>query len=176
MNREHMRNVVCWDLDSTLADTVHRQHMVDAVRAGGEGAPTWDDYSLQCMNDDPIDGSVALLRLLYPYYLQHIVSGRGEIAHDLTQVWLGRHSIPVDHVELRKGDTDNALFKIRYIRHLQATGYRVALFCEDHGPAGEEIEEATGVPVLGVNPFYPLETQLATLHRMMDGGSKAKGA
>jgi hypothetical protein len=174
ISRQDMRTVVLWDLDSTLADTVHRQAMIPAIRAGGEGAPTWDDYSRLCLNDDPINGSVTLLYLLYPHYLQYVVTGRSDAAADMTRLWMQRHSIAIDHLEMRPAgdDTDNAVFKIRHIRQLQASGYRVALFCDDWGPVAELITDETGVPVLGVNPFYPPEVQLEILQaQLLTGGA-----
>ncbi len=46
-----MNAVVLWDLDSTLANTSHRQHMVPLIKAHTEGGPTWEDYSLACTED-----------------------------------------------------------------------------------------------------------------------------
>jgi hypothetical protein len=169
--REHIRTVVLWDLDSTLADTVHRQSMIPAIRAGGEGSPTWEDYSMLCSDDSPVAGAVALLHLLYPYHIQHVVTGRSAVAADLTRQWFTHHSVTVDHLEMRPaGDSvPNATFKIAYIRRLQASGYRVVLYCEDWPPIAQEVSEATGVPSLGVNPFYPPEVALETVQRLVAG-------
>jgi hypothetical protein len=166
-SREQMRTAVVWDLDSTLADTVHRQGMIDAIQAGGDGAPTWEDYALLCAKDDPVEGTVALLHLLYPHYLQHVVTGRSEVAYGLTRRWLANNSITVDHLHMRPaGDTTpNAALKIAYIRRLQASGCHVALYCEDWPPIAEEVADATNVPVLGVNPFYPPSVALETVQR-----------
>jgi hypothetical protein len=171
--REHLRTVVLWDLDSTLADTVHRQGMIPAILAGGEGAPTWEDYSMLCSGDTPVAGAVALLNLLYPSHLQHVVTGRSAVAYGLTRRWLADHSVLADHLEMRPaGDsTPNATFKIGYIQGLQAAGYRVILYCEDWPPIAQEVGEATGVPVLGVNPFYPPAVALETVQRYAAGAS-----
>lgn len=152
-----MIEVVGWDLDSSLSSTVHRRHIVAAVRAG---TSTWDDYSMACRDDPPIEGAVALMQLMVDMdpEVKHIaISGRSERALNLTRSWAIQHRVPLSGYMLRPdGDeTPNAEWKAACIRRLQAEGYRVRLFVEDWGPAALEIREKTGIPVLGLNPFDP---------------------
>ena len=61
MRREDVQSWFCWDLDSTLCDTRHRQHMAAQVR---EKKATWLEYSLACADDEPIEGAVAMVRFI----------------------------------------------------------------------------------------------------------------
>jgi hypothetical protein len=144
--------VVCWDLDSTVRCTMQRRHLIPEIRAG---RADWHDYSLLCADDEPVEGAVAVMRLLASGHLNIAVSGTSERALDLTRDWCQRHRVPLDDFILRPGDTPNGEFKVAAVRRLQEAGMDVVLFVEDWKPAARHIREQTGVPVLGVNPFDP---------------------
>jgi hypothetical protein len=144
--------VICWDLDSTLRSTMHRRHLIPEIRAG---RATWDDYSLLAGDDEPIEGAVALLRVLENQAWNIAVSGCADSALDITRGWAHLHDVLLDDYLLRPaGDrTPNGEWKVAAVRRLQAAGLKVRLFVEDWGPAAKYIREHAGVPVLGVNPF-----------------------
>lgn len=148
---------IIWDKDSTLADTRHRHHMIDAIRAGAPGAPTWDDYSLACTDDAPIEGTRKLMQLLARDHLNIVVSGAADGAGYLISLWLQQHEFPVDQIILRAdGDsTPNEEFKTQVIRRLQEQGLLPVLAVEDYEPAARAIREELHLPVLGVTAFYP---------------------
>jgi hypothetical protein len=151
--RRSFRTVVCFDLDSTLAATLHRAWMVPEITAG---RMTWLDYSMACGKDEVLP-TVHVLRSLHEQHRIHLVSGRNECARQETEGWLALHSVPYDEMTLRQ-DNDyiaNGPFKVREIKRLQGLGYEVRLFFEDWDKAAEAIRKETGVPVVGVNPFYP---------------------
>jgi hypothetical protein len=147
---------VIWDLDSTLADTYHRQHMVPQIKAG-EAA--WVDYSLACAGDTPIEAAVELMWALQPRYYQMVVTGRNESARDLTEAWFREHDVPVDRLIMRAdGDhTADGRFKLRVLDQLKADGVWPVLFIEDWPQVADEIREQAGIPVLVVNPCYPVD-------------------
>lgn len=148
------KTAVVWDKDSTLANTSQRLHIIPLIK---EGKATWDDYSMACETDEPIPGSVRLLKLLHPYHRQIVISGASEASRSLVNDWFWRNGIPVDGLELRLPDeitVENAELKVRKVRKLQAAGIDVVLAVEDYQPAAELIYKETGVPVLGLNPFY----------------------
>lgn len=156
--------VYCWDLDSTVCSTVHRRHMVPAVKAAvavvGENA--WDDYAMACADDTPIAGTVELMHELKNRSTRviHIaISGRSGLAEQLTYEWLQKHAVPLDGVLLRAhGDhTPNGKYKTRVLKALKAAGADVRLFFEDWSEAAAEIGRETGIPVVGINPFDPEE-------------------
>jgi len=153
--RRSLRKVVCFDLDSTLAGTMHRQHMVPEIKAG---RATWDDYAAACRNDMPVEGSVTVARMLHPHHLVHIVSGRSESAYRETESWLRLHAVPYDSLLLRPAAfpvEDSDRFKVQYVQALRSNGFQPELFLDDWKPTAEYIARETGLPVLGVNPFYP---------------------
>lgn len=146
------RPVVCVDKDSTLADTrPRRQHCptVDPVR-------TWTDYAMACGQDRPVPGVVRLLDLLAAGgHAIHIVTFAPGDARAPTVAWLRRHHIGYDVLRMRGLDdpADSVAYKLAYLRECHRAGLRVRLFIED-SPVIAEAVEATGVPVLCVNPRY----------------------
>src|SRR5262245_60208704 len=106
MEESGVKDVVFFDLDSTLADTTHRQHLIDDARARGE-EPDWEAYSLMCSEDVPFPGPVQLARMLsWSGYFIVILSGRAEAAMAQTVRWLYENEVPFHEVILREaGDT-----------------------------------------------------------------------
>lgn len=154
MDRSMLRTAVLFDRDSTLGGTRHRWHL-SPMR---DPASSWARYAAACIDDPPIPGTVAAARLHYPHHQIHVCSGMDGSAWDANLWWLRLHGIPFDGVRLRPaGDTEipNADLKVSYILELRSRGIETVLFYEDWGPAAEEIHARTGVPVVGVNPFYP---------------------
>lgn len=149
------RPVYAWDLDSTVASTVHRRHMVEEINNGGPA--TWDDYAMLCADDEPIAGSVALMRELRGIHVA--ISGRSGLAEDLTWAWFERHEVPFHAALLRvHGDhTPNGRYKVRVLQAMQRLGISVRLFFEDWADAAREVAEQTRIPVVGINPFDPVE-------------------
>ena len=153
MNREDLKTAVVFDRDSCLSLTRHRWHlspMADPER-------TWDDYCAAAGGDQPNPGAVRAARLHYPHHQVHVCSGSQDSAEAVTRRWLAEQHVPFDALRLRAaGDhTPNGALKARYVLELRAQGIEVVLFYEDHPDAAAEIYRLTGVPVLGVNPFYP---------------------
>jgi hypothetical protein len=144
--------VVCSDIDSTLADTRQRRFACPTV----DNTRTWQEYAMLCSADAPIPGSIRLLRMFHAAgYGIHLITNRPECARRLTVGWLSKHGVPYD--ELRMRPTDTALggddFKTGYIMTLRMLGFDPLLFLEDW-PATAAAIEAEGVPVLCVNPRY----------------------
>jgi uncharacterized HAD superfamily protein len=92
----------------------------------------------------------------YPHHQVNLCSGSEASAEQVTRAWLTLHRIPFDALVLRTDpDATNADIKVGYIWFLRSFGIEPVLFYEDHPDVAREICERTGVPVLGVNPFYP---------------------
>ena len=148
---------VVWDLDSTVADSRHRHHLRPS-QPENRGNPefTWTRYSLACSGDAPMAGSVALMRLLWPYHVQIAVSGRSQEAQELTEEWAATHDVPLDRIILRgTGNyTPNGLLKVQRIGDIQQQ-LRVVMAMEDWAGDAQEIRAAfPKIPVLVVNPEY----------------------
>jgi hypothetical protein len=145
---------VCFDLDSTLRDSRQRHHSSPVQ----DPTKTWNDYFQLGHLDTPMPGPIALMKILYPHYQVHIVSGSGEIARGQTLDWLRKNAgSGWDFVALRAEDdhTENGVYKAAYVQKLQKRGIEVVLFFEDWGPAARSIHVLTGVPPVVVNPLYP---------------------
>lgn len=143
---------VIYDLDSTLADTRHRWHLAPRE----DNNLTWVDYSGACMEDKVIRGTAVRMQLDWQQHELSIASGRGGESFSKTEQWLDMHALPYDYLVLRGiGDERaNSQIKVDHILSVQARGVQVVLVYEDHPAVGRDIIAATGVPVLGVNPFY----------------------
>jgi hypothetical protein len=162
---------VVWDLDSTVANTLHRHHMLEPIKKwsstvkelGEEkaialGVPklTWDDYSLACIKDKPYPASVSLMSLLWRTHLQVAVSGRGAIALEQIWKWAKAWKVPLDEIRLR-GQEDfrpSIELKVAKIRDLQDQGITVVLYVDDWPADARAVERELGIPSLKVNPDY----------------------
>lgn len=147
--------IVC-DLDSTLANTLHREHLAPEadLRADVEN---WIPYSKACINDTVIAGVRQALNLYAAAgYLIVFVSGRNEEALEETKQWLFDNKVSCDGIRLHKA-TDlrhNGEYKANFINELKENGFEPVLMFEDHVSVCEMIEERTGVPCVTVRPRY----------------------
>lgn len=151
------KTAVVYDLDSTIAHTVHRHHLFPSAEQDGN-VDAWIKYSQACPDDIPITGTVARMEMDAAYHQVHISTGRFDITRPETENWLAQYRIPYDFLKMRVTDTleeKNSLIKIRYIKQLEAQGITVLLVYEDSARVAAAISKGTGVPVLGINPFYP---------------------
>ena len=150
---------MCVDLDSTLADTRQRHHM---VLPGDQRDDTdWVAYSLACEADEPIEGTCQLVRILSAEHRIVVLSRRDEAARELTTQWLERHGVPFDELILGGVDgvpADQHEFKVHHLRAMLDRGEKVVLMVDDL-PGLDTAVAAAGldVPVLRVQPPYSLE-------------------
>lgn len=71
-----------FDLDGTLADNQHRQHLL----------PNWKAFFEACYEDTPIKAVVTTLEMLFDDGAEiWIWSGRSDAVEDLTKDWLEYH-------------------------------------------------------------------------------------
>jgi hypothetical protein len=159
---------VIYDLDSTLCHTLHRWHLSPMK----DPAKTWADYAAACVNDTPLPGTLARMRLDWKHHQVHICSGRDASALQATEEWLAAHDACYDFLRLRgEGDRrPNEVLKVDYVQEVRRAGVDVVLFYEDWGLAAHAIWKQTGVPVLGVNPFYPSESEQQVKSDSLGGG------
>lgn len=142
---------VVFDLNDTLADTWHRQHLLPVTNP----ASTWEEFSLACDGDSPIPETFALMNALWPLHQIHIISGRHEIALDKTVRWLAHCRGRYDFLQLspeggQGGWMSSGTFKISYISQLKDSGVRVLLFAEDRPEVIQRIRIECEIPVLNV--------------------------
>jgi hypothetical protein len=151
--RDRLKTAVWFDIDSCLADTRHRWGLSPMA----DPESSWDIYCAARMGDLPIPGTVAAARVHYMHHQVHLFSGSEDSSGDVTRKWLDTFRVPYDGLRQRAAGDDraNADIKIGYIQDLQALGIEVILGYEDHQDVAPVVYARTGVPVVGVNPFYP---------------------
>ena len=90
-----------FDIDGTLADNRHRQHLVPKGEDAKDDAK-WKIFNDECPYDEPIDYMVDILDSLYATRGVDIVfvTGRSESCRKETMVWLDRNVIEMDYCEL----------------------------------------------------------------------------
>lgn len=82
------------DIDGTLADNSHRQHLIET-----EG---WDVFFSECYHDIPIEPIVSIVQILEEYHSILIVTGRPEKYKALTRQWLDKNGIRFLELYMRK--------------------------------------------------------------------------
>ena len=138
-------DAVLVDLDGTVCDVSHRQHLI-ADRANAD----WRAYSLQCYADKPVPNIIGLVRFFYDEGLRiALVSGRHEAARTLTEEWCADNHLAYDMLVLRaEGDhTPNAEYKVQAVKQLARDGYSVVYAIDDFHKAADALR-SVGVPTL----------------------------
>jgi hypothetical protein len=144
--------VVVFDKDSCLFRTQQRWGLIPTRNPES----SWEDYSRACGGDEPIHGTIAAARLHWRWHQVHICSAANDAAEPEIRRLLDTHHVPFDGLKLRERGDDRSGpdLKVAYIQALRAQGLEVVLFYEDYRDCATTIERETGVPVVGVNPFY----------------------
>lgn len=150
---------VGWDLDSTVFDTRHRQHMLPLIK---QKKATYKDYSLMCVDDTVLPGRIEMMRAFHDAGMPNFgISGRNDIA--IKQTWdvIHKFGVPLDSIYLRPDDdySKNWTHKVKGIRFYENLGYRFRFYFEDWREAGEKIVEETSIPVIILDACYPAESQ-----------------
>ena len=105
------RDIVIFDLDGTLADISHRQHMVQGKRRN------WTGFFAACVEDKPHKAVIIILRTLYPQFRIYLVSGRSDEVRQQTEKWLELNGVPYHELIMRRrGDyTPDNILKIGWV-------------------------------------------------------------
>lgn len=141
---------VIFDLDGTLCDTRHRQHIID--QRYDKGRHDWLGYSMACADDGLIEPVAALAKILHRTHLVMLLTGRNVQAVDLTIEWLNDHDVSWDDLAMR-GESDfrhNDVFKKAKVQQLQRLR-RFDLAVEDN-PNVVPVFAELGIPTLLVQP------------------------
>lgn len=145
------------DLDSTLADTRHRWHLIGQ---GEERENTdWVAYSMACADDAPLEASIRFVSLLAHGCVVVVLSGRYEESRDLTEAWLEKHGVAYDELILKNVTHHDHLTNEEYKREMvedwcaRYPGIEPVLMIDDWPPVRDEMAKI-GVPTLIVTPAY----------------------
>jgi hypothetical protein len=142
------RVVVC-DIDGVLADTAHRNHLLE-----GE-VKDWEAFFAACGDDALIEETARFLSLLDPSVIVVLLTGRPVKAKEATATWLEQHAVRWDALVMRdRGDYQSADgFKQQSVRRLRAAGFAVELALED-APRTRDMLRAEGIPCLYMHSGY----------------------
>lgn len=152
-----MTGIVTWDLDSTMADTTHRQHLITRLP---DGRPTddmdWIAYAMACAKDAIVGASFRLAHLLAAHYEIHYLTGRPAQSRDLTSAWIKEQGLPMDGLWMDEDGIhgssrgSHAQYKLNKIRHIEAeTGQEVLLHVDDWASV-KVLLEANDIPCICV--------------------------
>ena len=128
--------MIIFDLDGTLSDCSHRQHLVQGKE---RGAKDWDRFYAECINDKPNKPVLWLFKLLVRQRCGEVQiwSGRSEAVRPQTESWfrthsldLGTHCVPLlmRPVQDHRPDTE---LKAQWLEEAQQDGWRVDFVVED---------------------------------------------
>jgi uncharacterized HAD superfamily protein len=85
------------DLDGTLCDDRHREHLTKSGR--------WDDFHARCVEDQPWPDVRAVVNALGETIDVVAITGRNERYRKVTMDWLLTHGVLIDSLYMR-GDDD----------------------------------------------------------------------
>lgn len=162
--------VVFVDMDGTLADLAHREHLVSGIcthctrcdnhvccECGGTGKVKKDYYNFfkRCIDDKPVPAVVEWVQELYKTHTICIVSGRSmDLAGEESIEWLNRHDIPFDHIYMRNGQDyrPDVIVKQQILDDILASGLpkEQIAFCIDDRLSVVEMWRKNGLKVYPV--------------------------
>lgn len=96
-----MKDIVIVDLDGTLACGQHRLHLLPSAE-NRHLTECWDEFNLACAGDAPIKDTIQIVNSLYPDNKIIILTGRCDVAKELTEKWLTKHNVDYDQLIMRK--------------------------------------------------------------------------
>lgn len=140
------------DLDSTLADTTHRQFMLTAENHDDND---WHAYGKACVDDVPMTGTVEIMKAFRASgHGIFIVSGRRGSSRKETVEWLNRHGIEYDGLLLAELDwTDHLSYKVGRLQELQELDYEIVLHLDDYAPLRFALA-TMGIPMAAITPYW----------------------
>jgi phosphoglycolate phosphatase-like HAD superfamily hydrolase len=134
------------DIDGTLADTSHRQWVLEEKRPYG---PNWELFFCLAVDDKPFPHMQQLLSDLHQYWVRFVyVTGRPERYRQLTEDWLDKHDFPAArHLYMRKdGDhRPDHIVKRELLDLIRVDGFTPVMAFDDRNSVVKMWREA-GVP------------------------------
>ena len=93
--------VVVFDLDGTLACGKHRLHLLPAENIASI-TQSWDEFNLAAGGDTPLLDNIWLCNELFDGAIIIILTGRCDVAKDITIKWLADNNVHYDQLIMRE--------------------------------------------------------------------------
>lgn len=88
--------IAIFDLDGTLSNADHRQHLVQRDK------PDWNEFFRQAKNDPPKQDIIDLCNTLKKSGVTVVIlTGRSSLVRDTTEEWLKKHKVLYDSLAMR---------------------------------------------------------------------------
>ena len=114
-----IKNTVILDLDGTLADGRHRLHLLP--KKDYNLTESWTEFNLAAIDDTPFTDNITLGNTLYDAgYIVIVLTGRSDIAREITEDWLEKHGVKY-HSLIMRSQSDNrkdTQIKEEYLRKI----------------------------------------------------------
>jgi phosphoglycolate phosphatase-like HAD superfamily hydrolase len=125
---------VIFDIDGTLADMSHRQHVLDHGNYHANSAAKWAAFFAGIPQDKPVEPLVSLALSLYEQGVNIVLcTGRSETNREATELWLERYGVPYDALIMRATDCmrPDYIVKEEMLDRLLADGHAIWFVVDD---------------------------------------------
>ena len=123
---------VIWDLDGTLADGRHRLHLLPTKDY--DKTESWTEFNLAAVDDLPFHDNIELCNSLAECcYRVIILTGRSDVARQVTLDWLNKYGVFFDELVMRS-QSDNRKDTVIKEEYLRSIGLENILCCFDDLP------------------------------------------
>lgn len=125
-----MKTVV-FDLDGTLADGRHRLHLLPTKDY--DKTESWTRFNLAAVDDLAFQDNIDLCNALGLHYKVIILTGRSDVARQITLDWLWHHNVYFNELVMRS-QSDNRKDTVIKEEFLRSIGLENILCCFDDLP------------------------------------------
>lgn len=94
------KRIVIFDLDGTLANGKHRNHLVPKAEYA-HSTYAWDEHNNASVDDLPIQDTIEICNTFLVRYEVVILTGRCDAAKSITVKWLGDNHVHYDKLIMR---------------------------------------------------------------------------
>ncbi|QBP32931.1 polynucleotide kinase [Shigella phage Buco] len=151
--------IIVFDLDGTLADGRHRLHLLP--KKDYHLTESWTEFNLAAVDDLPIRDNIVLCNALYQHYYIIILTGRSDVAGQVTRQWLQKHGVMYSELIMRK-QTDNRKDVQIKEEELRRIGLDQILCCFDDLPHVAYHMRGLGLTCHLVTHYEELRTDLVS--------------
>lgn len=126
------KGVIIVDLDGTLADGMHRLHLLPTKDL--HLTESWSEFNRAASGDAPIQDTIDVVNGLWVSgFAVIILTGRSDEVETDTLIWLDKHRVKYDHLIMRRS-RDNRKDTIIKEEVLRAIGLDMIVACWDDSP------------------------------------------